>query len=102
MKYERTHDPNCYVSYKLIINYFLQYDFYSETPKDINKSKIMKCVCAEEEALCLDKVCSSLSTADYENLRQRFSSDVLCILSDEWEGGSIYINSKHKDLILDN
>lgn len=78
MKYERTHDRNCYVSYKLIINCFLQYDFYSETPKDINKSRIIKCVCAEEEALYLDKVCSSLSTADNEKSRQSFSNDVLC------------------------
>lgn len=59
-------------------------------------------ICAEEEALCLDKVCFSLSTTNYENLMQSFSNDVLCTLSDEWEGGSIYINSKHEDLILDN
>lgn len=82
MRYERTHDHNCYVSYKLIIN-FLQHDFYSETPKDINKSRRIQCKCAEEAALYLDKVCFSLSTSDYENLRQSFSNDVLCMLSDE-------------------
>lgn len=102
MKYERTHDHNCYVSYNLIINYYFQYDFYSDTPKDISISRIIKCICAEEEALYLDKVCFCLSTIDYENLRQSFSSDVLCMLSDEWEGGSRYINSKPEDLILEN
>lgn len=49
------------MSYKLIINYFLQYDFYSEPPNDINKRMIMYCMWVKEEVLCLQKIYLRLS-----------------------------------------
>lgn len=76
------------MSYKLVINYFLQCDFYSEHPKDIKKSEIIECIWAEEEALYLEKVLFSLSTTDYDNLRQSFSDHALGISSNRGEGGS--------------